>query len=117
MCQKWIADSCGAPGRILRRHPDDELLHVGGDSRTTGPSARRAAVLASDQLAVPAQDRVGRDQASELAQPTMSDGPALDGYAPPLVIGEPQAPPAELLAEDAVLLAQEVDDLKLAGGS
>lgn len=44
-----------------------------------------------------------------------TDGSVLDGQASSLVIGEPQAPPAELLAEDAVLLAQEVDDLKLAG--
>src|SRR5258708_3738257 len=44
-------------------------------------------------------------------QPT-GPGP-LDGQASPLVIGEPQPPPAELLAKDAVLLAQEVDDLEL----
>jgi hypothetical protein len=103
------------PGRVLRRHPHDELFYVDSDSGTPGPAARRAIVLAGDQLAVPAQDRVRRDQAGELAQPATTDGPALDGQAPPLVIGEPQAPPVELLAEDAVLLAQEVDDLKLAG--
>ena len=99
-----------SPGRVLRRHPDDELFHVDGDSRTPGPAARRAVVLAGDQLAVPAQDRVGRDQARELAQPATTHRPALDGQSSPLVIGEPQAPPADLLAEDAVLLAQEVDD-------
>jgi hypothetical protein len=68
-----------------------------------------------DQLTVPAQDRVGRDQARELAQPATTDDPALGSQASPLIIGEPQPPPAELLAEDAVLLAQEVDDLELAG--
>ncbi|HEU4734680.1 MAG TPA: hypothetical protein VFT22_42610 [Kofleriaceae bacterium] len=98
------------PARILRRHPDHELFHVDGDCGTPGPAARRAVVLAGDQLAVPAQDRVGRDQDGELTEPATPDGPALDGQASPLVIGEPQAPPAELLAEDAVLLAQEVDD-------
>jgi hypothetical protein len=103
------------PAWILRRHPDDELFHVDADRRTPRPAARRAVVLAGDQLAVPAQDRVGRDQAGELAQPATTDEPALYGQASPLVIGEPQAPPAELLAEDAVLLAQEVDDLELAG--
>ena len=45
----------------------------------------------------------------------LPDGPTLVSQAPPLIFGEPQAPPAELLAENAVLLAQEVDDLKLAG--
>lgn len=42
----------------------------------------------------------------------MTDGPALDSQAPPLVSGEPQAPPAQLLAEDAVLLAQDFDTLR-----
>jgi hypothetical protein len=43
-----------APGRILRRHPDDQLLQVGGDRRAPDPAARGAIVLAGDQLAVPA---------------------------------------------------------------
>jgi hypothetical protein len=103
------------PGWILRRHPYDELFHVDGDGRTPGPAARRAIVLAGDQLAVPAQDRVRRDQARELVQPATTDDLALDGQASPLVIGEPQPPPGELLAKDSVLLAQEVDDLELAG--
>jgi hypothetical protein len=41
--------------------------------------------------------------------------PALYGQASSLVIVEGQAPPTVLLAKDAVLLAQEVDDLELAG--
>lgn len=76
------------PGGILRCHPDGELFHVSGHGRTPGPTARRAVGLAGDQLAVPAQDRLGRDQASELAQPATTDDPALDGQASPLVIGE-----------------------------
>jgi hypothetical protein len=54
---------------VRRRHLDDELFHLDGDSRTPGPAARRAIVLAGDQLAVPAQDRVGRDKPRELAEP------------------------------------------------
>jgi hypothetical protein len=34
-----------------------------------------------------------------LGEPAMTDDPAVDGQASPLVIGEPQPPPAELLAE------------------
>src|SRR3954467_12398297 len=68
------------------------------------PGAQAVGYHAGHQLAIPAEDRVGRAQAGEPAQPATSDGPALDGQAPPLVIGEPQAPPTELLAEHAVLL-------------
>ena len=37
-----------------RRHPDHELLRVGGDSGTPSPAARRAVVLSGGQFAVPA---------------------------------------------------------------
>jgi hypothetical protein len=47
----------------------------------------------------PAQDRVGRDQARELAEPATADDPALDGQASPLVVGEAQPPSAELLVD------------------
>jgi hypothetical protein len=36
-------------------HPDDELFYGGGYRRTSGPTTRRAIVLAGNQLAVPAQ--------------------------------------------------------------
>ena len=52
----WIA------GWVNSRHSHNELFVVGSDARTPGPAARRAVVLAGDQLAVPAQDRVRRDQ-------------------------------------------------------
>jgi hypothetical protein len=93
------------PRRVRGRHPDDQLFHLDGDGRTPEPAARRAVVLAGDQLAVPAQDRVRRDQARKLAEPATTDDPALDRQASPLVVGEAQPPSAELLAEDAVLLA------------
>lgn len=48
----------GLSGRVLRRHPDHDLLHVDGDGRA---DACRAVVFAGNQLAVPAQDCVGRD--------------------------------------------------------
>ena len=44
-----------------------------------------------------------------------TDDPALDGQPSPLVVGEAQPPFAKLLTQDSVLLAQEVDDLQLAG--
>ena len=55
------------------------------------------------------------NQAREFAEPAMTDDPTLDSHVSPLVIGEAQPPSAELHAEHAVLLLQEVDDLELAG--
>jgi len=103
------------PGRVLCRHLDDELFHLDGDGRTPGPAARRAVVLAGDQLAVPAQDRVGRDKDRKTRPVDDDRRPGLDGQPSPLVVGEAQPPSAKLLTQDSVLLAQEVDDLQLAG--
>ena len=103
-----------APGRIFRRHPDHKLLHVFAGGRATGSSARRAVILPGDQLAVPAQDRLGRHEAGELLQSAATDDLALGREASPLVIGESQPSPTELLPKYAVLLAEKVDDLQLA---
>jgi hypothetical protein len=76
-------------------------------------SAGSAVVLLGDELAVPAQDGVGRHQSGELFQRTSADEAALRGEPPALRVGEAQAPTAELLAQDAVLLLEVRDDLGL----
>jgi hypothetical protein len=68
------------PQRARENRPREPAARSGG--------ARRAIVLAGDQLAVPAQDRVGCDQPRELTQSATADDPALDSQASPLVIGE-----------------------------
>jgi hypothetical protein len=51
-----------------------------------GPN--RAVVLAGDQLAVPAQDRVGRDKARKLAKPATTDDPALADRGRPAAVAD-----------------------------
>jgi hypothetical protein len=67
-----------------------------------------------DELAVPAQDRVGRHQAGELLQDAATKHLALLREPAALCVGEARAPAAELLAQDAVLLPEVFQDLDLA---
>ena len=53
---------------------------------------------------MPPQDRVRRDQRRHLPQGLSSETVAVHGEPTPLHIGQPQAPPVQVLFEDAVLL-------------
>jgi hypothetical protein len=72
-------------------------------------SLGRAAVLLGDEIAVPAQDRVGSP--SRRAVPTcVGRRRGRSRRALALGVGEAQAPTAEMLTQDAVLLLEVRDD-------
>jgi hypothetical protein len=73
-----------------------------------------AVVLLRDELAIPAQDRVGRDQPGELFQGASADGSALRSEPATLGVAEAQVSVAELLAQHAVLLLEVLEDVDLA---
>jgi hypothetical protein len=77
-------------------------------------ASRRPVVLPGDELAAPAQYRVGRHKAPERFKAATTHRPALRGEASSLVVREPEPSPAELLSQDPVLLLEVVDRLKLA---
>ena len=62
---------------------------------------------------MPRQQRLRRDDARHLGQPFASQPFRLGGQATPLVVGQPQSPITELLAQHAVLFPQIVDHLLL----
>ena len=62
---------------------------------------------------MPGQQRCRRHQSNDFCQKFTAYLLAANGKPPTLVIGEPQTPFPELLAQDTVLLAQVVDDLSL----
>jgi hypothetical protein len=71
-------------------------------------------LLASDQLSVPAEQRIRRHGADQAVQRGSPQRFGLYCQSSALVVGEPEAPSSELFAQDAVLLAQVVDDQLLA---
>ncbi|MBC7974970.1 MAG: hypothetical protein H7138_08295 [Myxococcales bacterium] len=102
-----------APARVLGGELNDQALQRRGGAGAAALSFSGAVVFLGDELAVPAQDGVGRDQSGELFQRTSADEAALRAEPPALGIGEAQAPPSELLAQDAVLVLEVRDDLGL----
>ena len=62
---------------------------------------------------MPAQDRVRRDDGTDLSEHLAAEDLALDRQASPLVVGEPDAFLAVRFLQDLILGAQILDDLLL----
>src|SRR5947209_7161663 len=78
------------------------------------PAPARAVVLVGDELPIPPQDRVGRQQAGDVAQQASAECLAANRQASSLLVAEPQPPTRNLFAQDPILLFQIVDDGELA---
>src|SRR4030095_10749768 len=77
-----------APGRILARHAHDQRRDVRLGIRTTRAPRLRTVVLRGDQQAVPAQDRIGRDDAGDVGEAPLAEGLPFDGQTASLGVGE-----------------------------
>lgn len=101
-----------APGWVLARHADDEL----GDALHYEPSVGlpgRERPLLRDQSSVPPEDRLRRDDGCELVEQLPAESDAANGESDAVVIVESELPFAQLGSEDAVLLAEVVEDALL----
>ena len=112
--------SCGArhgsacsPVRVLGGELDDQALQRSGHAGPSAVPLGSDVVLLGDELAVPAQDRIGGHQAAELVQGAAAERTARRRQPAALVVCESQATVTELLAKDAVLLLEVLDDLAL----
>jgi hypothetical protein len=79
---------------------------------TTRPRPRRCA-LPNDQLAVPSTNGVRRDDRRDFHEDPAAQALSDDRETPTVVIIQPQPPAVQLRFQDAVLFAQEFDDLVL----
>src|SRR6516225_5683620 len=71
-------------------------------------------VLLSDQLPVPSQQGLRRDNAGHLAKSLSSQCLGLYGQSPTLIVIEAHSPATELFSKHPILLAQVFNDLQLA---
>jgi hypothetical protein len=87
-----------APRRVLFGHPDHEATDLDQDLPAVdrGPAVRP---FPRDELAVPPQQRVGRDDRGDIAYCTPADAVAPPGQPPAIVISQTQAPAAQLTAQ------------------
>ena len=100
-----------APLAVLGGHPDDEPA-----DRVHAPWAARSATAAAvvcprDQLSMPAEEGIGRDQGVPVTASPSPEALGLCGPAPALGVGEPETARTELLSEDAILFLERVDDV------
>src|SRR6478672_7334897 len=92
-----------APGGILLRYPNDEPLDFRQDAATSQSCGVRP--FPRDQLPVPSENRVGRDDRRDLTEPAAAHPVSVHGQPTALVIGEAD-PATEARAEDAIFLNQ-----------
>ena len=107
------ADPRVAPRRILPRHPYDEFGHRPGRHRPSPTPAGTAIVLLGDQPPVPAENRVGRDDACHLTQDPPAEFLASHRESPALGVGQAKRSRTKMLPEDAILLPEIVDAIFL----
>ena len=100
-----------APRAVLGGHPDDEPA-----DRVHAPWAARSATAAAgvcprDQLSMPAEEGIGRDQGVPVTAYPSPEARGLGGPAPALGVGEPEPARTALLSEDAMLFLERVNDV------
>ena len=94
-----------APGGILLRHPHHEPADFGENARTTAPPLR-IHPLVRDQLPMPSENRIRRDDRGDLAQQPPAQALSRPGQPAPVLIGQPHPSSAQLRAEDPIFFNQ-----------
>ena len=102
-----------APLRILARHLHHKVSDVSARHQAASPSSRTAVVLLGDQLPVPAENRVRSDDTGHLHQCAPAKSLAAHRKSTALGVCEPKRSGTTLLAEDAILLSEIVDQIVL----
>ena len=100
-----------APLAVLGGHPDDEPA-----DRVHAPWAARSATAAAgvwprDQLSMPAEEGLGRDQGVPVTAYPSPEARGLCGQAPALGVGDPETARTERLSADAILFLERVNDV------
>jgi hypothetical protein len=110
---KGVPESRVAPRRVVVGHADDQLGDRLLGPRSTGASLLRAVVLFRDEPSIPAEDRVGRDNAGYPPKRLSSENLALHGETATLIVVQPKPSSTKPFTKDAILLHQILDDLLL----
>ena len=93
-----------APGGILFRHPHNQPPHLREHARTTA-APLRVRPLARDQLPMPAENRVGRDNGRDRTQTATAEPLSTRRQPTAFLIRQPD-PAVHVPAQNAVLLDQ-----------
>jgi len=93
-------DATVAPTGVLPRHLEYQVDYLLLGPGTARSAASGAVVLPGHQTAIPAQDGLGSDDASDLFKDLAAQDLPFDSEATTLIIAQVEASVAQLLAED-----------------
>ena len=102
-----------APLAVLGGHPDDEPADRVHDPWAARSATAAAVVCPRDQLSMPAEEGIGRDQGVQVTEYSSPEALGLCGQSPALGVGEPETARTERLSEDAMLFLERVNDVTL----
>jgi len=102
-------DSSISPPGILSGHSNRQLLDYLHDP-TSPWGAALVSPLLGYELPVPTENGVGSDERGDLGKRASADGLASHSQSASLIVGQPESSAAELLLEDAILLAEILND-------
>ena len=94
-----------APGGILLGHPHDQAPNLHEDARTTA-APLRVRPLAGDELPMPAENRVGRDDRGDVTKAPTPQAVAVPGQSPAFLVAQAK-PAVDVRPQDAVLFNVE----------
>ena len=100
-----------APLAVLGGHPDDEPADRVHDPWAARSATAAAVVCPRDQLSMPAEEGIGRDQGVPVTAYPSPEARGLCGQAPALGVGDPETARTALLSEDAILFLERVNDV------
>jgi hypothetical protein len=107
-------DAIVAPAWILAGHAEDQFNDFHRHTRASNFLAPVAVVpFLCNKLAMPAQDRVWRNNVGDLSEHLAPDDLPFDSQASPLVVVEPDALLAVCFSQDLILGPQVLNDLLL----
>src|SRR5215469_1173722 len=107
-------DSSIAPIAVLFCHAHHQSLNLPGGTRSPRCTMGLSVVLLGDQLPVPSQQGLRRDDAGDLGKNSLSQRFGLYGQSPTLIVIEAHSPVTELFSKHSILLAKIFNDLELA---
>jgi hypothetical protein len=106
-------DARVSPRRILERHTHNEVDDRRHHARPTWTRSVTIRPLARNQMPIPTQQGVRRDQSVKLAQQFAPERVRLSGQPAAFGIGKTKVLPTQACFEYAVLLLQILDDIQL----
>jgi hypothetical protein len=101
------------PVPVFLRHPTNQHLDFGHRARSSGPAGRAAIVFPGDQLPVPSQQSLRRDDCRNPSQQFTASPLGLDCEPTALVIVESHSATAALLPKNSIFLQKILDNVVL----